>query len=415
MKYIIEGGNKLEGTVEVSGSKNASLPILAASILNGKTTKLYNIPNISDTQTTRKILELLGCKVTKKGNKIIIDSSTVTEKEIPEELMKKMRSSVVFAGALIGRFKEATFSYPGGCDIGSRPIDLHLAGLKKLGVNIETEAGYIICKCDELIGTDIHLDFPSVGATENIIMAAVLATGETVIHNAAMEPEVQDLANFLNKMGAKIEGSGTNRIVINGVKDLKGIGYNIMPDRIEAGTLLCAGAITGGKIKLKNVVPEHITPILHKLQEAGCEIKTEKNSIYLEAPKKLKAIDVKTMPYPGFPTDMQSVLGATLVTAKGTSLIVENIFENRFKYVNGLNKMGAKISLVGTNGIAIKGVKKLSGSEVDSTDLRGGAAMIIAGLASKGKTKVDNIAHILRGYVDIDKKLNSLGAKITKE
>ena len=230
-----------------------------------------------------------------------------------------------------------------------------------------------------------------------------------------MEPEVEDLAKFLNKMGAKITGVGTNKVVIKGVKDLKEVGYNIMPDRIETGTLLCAAAVTGGKVTLKNTKPEHVTPILHKLQEAGCEITTSKNSISLKAPKKLQAINIKTMPYPGFPTDMQSVFGATLAMAKGTSLIVENIFENRFKYTNELNKMGAKITRVGTNGIAIKGVKKLSGAEVASTDLRGGAAMIIAGLVAKGKTKVDNIGHILRGYVNIDKKLNSLGAKITKE
>ena len=242
-----------------------------------------------------------------------------------------------------------------------------------------------------------------------------MQSGETVIHNTAMEPEVEDLAKFLNKMGAKIVGAGTNKIIITGVEDLKEVSYNIMPDRIETGTLLCAGAITGGKITLKNVNPEHVTPILHKLQEAGAEIIVEKNTITLDAPRKLKAIDIKTMPYPGFPTDMQSVFGAMLTTAKGTSLIVENIFENRFKYTNELNKMGAKITSVCTNGIAIKGVKKLSGSEVESTDLRGGAAMIIAGLAAKGTTKVDNIGHILRGYVDIDKKLNSLGAKITKE
>ena len=350
----------------------------------------------------------------KKGNKVVIDGAIITTKSIPEELMKKMRSSIIFAGALIGRFKEATFSYPGGCDIGSRPIDLHLEGFEKLGVKIEKEAGYIKCTCEELRGAEINLDFPSVGATENIMMAAVLAKGETVIHNAAMEPEVEDLAKFLNKMGAKITGAGTNKLVIEGVADLKGIGYTIMPDRIEAATMLCATAITGGKVRLENVEPEHISPAIYKLQEAGCKIKIEKRSVYIDAPRRLTAIDIKTMPYPGFATDMQSMFGAMLTTAKGTSVIVETIFENRFKYVNGLNKMGAKIVGAGCNGIAIKGVRNLSGAEVEATDLRAGATMIVAGLAAKGRTTVENIEHILRGYVDIDKKLNALGARITR-
>ena len=412
--YIIEGGRGLEGELDVSGSKNASLPIIAASILSGKTTKLYNVPNIHDTQITLKILEILGCKIYRRNGKIIIDSSNMEEHKIPDDLMRQMRSSVVLAGAILGRFKKATFSYPGGCDIGSRPIDLHLKGLRKLRIDIEEEAGYINCKGNRIIGNEIHLDFPSVGATENIIMAAVLAEGKTIITNAAMEPEIVDLQNFLNKMGAKIEGAGTNVIKIEGVNNLKEVSYNIMPDRIEAGTLLCATAITGGKIKLNKVIPMHIRPVISKLEESGCKIDVEKNSVILEAPKRLKAVDIKTMPYPGFPTDMQSIFTGILTTAKGTSMIVENIFESRYKYTNELKRMGAKITTEGKVAI-VKGTKKLVGTTVEATDLRGGATLVLAGLVAKGKTTVNNAEHILRGYEALDKKLNKIGAKIIRK
>ena len=302
----------------------------------------------------------------------------------------------------------------GGCDIGSRPIDLHLQGFKRLGIDVEEESGYIKCKCEKIVGNTIQLDFPSVGATENIMLAAVLAEGETVIANAAMEPEIVDLQNILNKMGAKINGAGTNIIKIVGVNTLKEVGYTIMPDRIEAGTFLCAGAITGGKIKLNHVNPEHLTPIIHKLEECGCKIETLKNSIKLEAPKKLKAVDIKTMPYPGFPTDMQSVFATVLAVSKGTSIVVENIFENRYKYTNELKRMGARITTEGKTAV-IKGIRRFSGTNVASTDLRGGAALVLAGLQAKGKTTVSNIEYILRGYENLDKKLSSLGAKITLE
>lgn len=411
--YVIEGGKKLEGETYVSGSKNASLPIIAASILNGTNSTLYNVPNIQDTKATLEILHILGCKSIKKNGKIIIDSSKMESHEIPDNLMRKIRSSVVLAGAILGRFKNATFSYPGGCEIGSRPIDLHLNGFRKLGIKIEENAGFIRCYCDKIIGADIHLDFPSVGATENIIMAAVLADGETIITNAAMEPEIVDLQNFLNKMGAKVKGAGTNIIKIEGVKKLKSVSYNIMPDRIEAGTLLCMTAITGGNILLNNVNVEHINPIIHKLEESNCKIKTEKNIIILEAPKRLKALDIKTMPHPGFPTDMQSIFVAMLTTAKGTSIVVENIFENRYRYVSELQRMGAKITVEGRAAI-IKGTKKLIGTNVKSTDLRGGAAMCTAGLVARGTTVISNIEYILRGYEKLDEKLLKLGANITK-
>lgn len=413
MYYIIEGGKRLEGVLDASGSKNASLPILAASILSGQKTILYNIPNITDTETTREILKYLGCKIEKKNGKIIIDSGEMTKQDIPDYLMRKMRSSVVIAGAIIGRFKEATFSYPGGCDIGARPIDLHLKGFEKLGINVQEEAGFIHCTTEKIIGADIHLDFPSVGATESIIMASVFAEGETVITNAAMEPEIVDLQNFLNKMGAKVEGAGTKVIRIKGVKKLKEVSYNVMPDRIEIGTLLCIAMITGGGIELKKIIPDELSPVLYKLEECGAKMKIMSNSIILEAPKRIKPVEIKTMPYPGFPTDMQAVFASMLSVAKGTSVVIENIFENRFKYASELKRMGAKITIEGKIAV-IKGVRKLNPAELNVTDLRGGAAMCTAALAAKGTSKINNIEHIFRGYENFDKKLQKIGATIIK-
>lgn len=379
--YIIEGGKRLEGEVKVSGSKNASLPIIASCILNQNITKLYNVPNIHDTQITLKILKLLGCKVKKNSNKIEINSKSINKIEIPEELMREMRSTVILAGAILARFKEVIFSYPGGCDIGARPIDLHLKAFQKLGIQVEEASGFIHCKTEKIVGADINLDFPSVGATENIILASIYADGITTISNAAMEPEIEDLAKCLNKMGAKIEGAGTNYIKITGVKKLKSISYSVMPDRIEAGTLLCAGAITGGTVKLLNVCADNLTPVIAKLEEAGCKIEVYNREILLQAPKKLKPIQIKTMPYPGFPTDLQPIFGGMVVIAKGTSIIVENIFENRYKYMTELQRMGAKITIEGKMAV-IKGVRKLSGASVNSADLRGGAALVLARISS---------------------------------
>ena len=408
-KYVIEGGKRLEGTTYVSGSKNASLPIIAATLLNGGMNKLYNVPNIHDTKMMLKILEDLGCKIKRNNGKIIIDSRNIHNHEIPESLMREMRSSVIIAGALLARNKKVMFTYPGGCDIGSRPIDLHIKSFEKLGIHVKEEFGYIICEAEEIIGNDIHLDFPSVGATENIMLASVFAKGTTKINNAAMEPEIIDLQNALNAMGAKINGAGTNNIIIKGVEKLKDLSYNIIPDRIEAGTLLCATAITGGNIKLQKVIPEHIMTLLNKLEEMGCTIQINKNEIILNSPK-----NIKTLPYPGFPTDLQSILGATLTVAKGTSIIVENIFENRYKYLNELTKMGAKATIEGRTAV-IKGVRKLSKANVRATDLRGGASLVIAALNARGRTYIDNIEYILRGYENLDKKLRSLGANINIE
>lgn len=408
---IIEGGKKLEGDVHISGSKNAALPIIAATILNGGISKLYNVPNIHDTQMMYKILEDLGCTVKKTNKKIIIDSSNMNKYEIPENLMREMRSSVILAGAIIGKYHEAVFSYPGGCDIGTRPIDLHLKSFEKLGINISKNYGNISCNCDTIKNAEIDLDFPSVGATENIMLASCLGIGTTVITNAAREPEIMDLQNFLNRMGAKISGAGSNIIHIQGVKNLKDVSYNIMPDRIEAGTYLCAGAITGGKIKVLDVAPEHITPILNKLEESGCRINIGKNFVELTAPKRLKAVNIKTMPYPGFPTDMQSIFVAMLTVAKGTSLVEENVFENRYKFIQELARMGAKITISGKTAI-ISGTRKINGANVKATDLRGGMALVIEALIARKKTKIEEIHYILRGYEKFEKKLTNLGAKI---
>ncbi len=410
--YVIEGGRKLTGEVDISGSKNASLPIIAATLLNKGITKLYNVPNIHDVQIMLKILKVLGCKITKSSGKIVIDSRKINKKEIPEELMNQMRSSVILAGALISRNKEVVFSYPGGCDIGARPIDLHLEGFRKIGIDIEEKSGYIKCNCDNIIGSEITLDFPSVGATENIMLASVYGEGTTIIKNAAREPEIIDLQNFLIKLGANIEGAGESVITIEGINKVKkDISYTVMPDRIEAGTMLCAAAITGGNIKINKVIPEHISSVIYKLEKMGCIINSKKNSIYIEAPKKLKAEDIKTMPYPGFPTDMQSIMASVLTVSKGSSIVVENIFENRYKYTNELIKMGAKIKVEGKTAV-FKGVRKLSGAKVKSTDLRGGAALVVAGLSAKGKTEITNIEYILRGYENLEGKLKKLGAKI---
>lgn len=414
MKYKLKGVKKLEGIVNISGSKNASLPILAATILNGKKATIYNLPDIKDVKTTLKILELLGCKVDKKKNKVIIDSSNMDKYTVPHDLMRELRSSVILAGAIIGRFKRAIFSYPGGCEIGARPIDLHIENFKKIGINIEENAGYIVCNCDKIKTAEVHLEFPSVGATENLILASILSDAELTITNAAMEPEIVDLQEFLNRMGAKVYGAGTNCIKVVGVKRLKEVSYTIMPDRIETGTFLAMCAATSGNLELKNTNYNHIIPVLDKLEEAGCKIEKDKNNIYIEAKKRLRAIDIKTLPYPGFPTDMQSIFLGMLCNAKGTSVITENIFENRFKCVPELNRMGAKIKIEGNTAI-VKGVRRLTGTEVRATDLRGGIALVIAGLTANGYTKIENIGFIERGYEKLETKLTKIGASIYKE
>ena len=409
--YIIDGGRKLNGTVKISGSKNASLPILAATILANGTSKIYNVPNISDIDNTLKILQKIGCKTKRSNGKLEINPQYINCTEIPKDLMSKMRSSVILAGAILGKYGKVKFSYPGGCDIGSRPIDIHINAFKKLGIEIKEEQGDIICCTEKVIGSTINLDFPSVGATENIILATCMAKGTTVINNAAMEPEIIDLIKFLKNMGANIEGEGTNRITIRGVDKLSRTSYNVMPDRIEAGTFLCLVAATGGEVLLKNTNYGNMEAIVNKLEESGCLIQCEKNTIHLSAPKRLRALDIKTTVYPGFPTDMQQIFSAMLLKASGTSVIVENIFENRYKYLSELRKMGTKIIQDGRTAI-ITGKRKIQSAEMTCTDLRGGAAIVIAALTAKGVSKISNVEYISRGYENFEKKLGDIGAKI---
>ena len=413
--YIVNGGERIEGSISSSGSKNSSLPILAATILNKGITKLKNVPNIHDTKIMFEIMELLGCKVVCNENEVIIDSRVINNYEIPDELMRQMRSSVILAGAILSRTKKAIFSYPGGCDIGARPIDLHIKAYKSLGIDIKEENGEILCDSLNMEDGTITLDFPSVGATENIILAATLSNKVVNIKNAAMEPEIVDLQNFINKLGGCVSGAGTNNIKIIGRNEIEtNMEYEIMPDRIEIGTLLCSAAITNGNINIKNVKVEHILPVVYKLEEMGCSIKLKDNEINLMAKNKLKACNLKTMPHPGFPTDMQPILSSVLGIAKGTSIIVENIFENRYKYLSELKRMGAKATIEGKAAI-IKGIKRYNPAKVEATDLRGGAAMVLAGTVAKGKTTIENIDYILRGYEKFDKKLQAIGVNIRIE
>ena len=410
--YIVNGGEKIEGEVSSSGSKNSSLPILAATLLNKGIIKLKNVPNIHDTKIMFDIMKLLGCKIEFNKNEVVIDSKNIDNYEIPDELMRQMRSSVILAGAILSRTKKAIFSYPGGCDIGARPIDLHLKSFKNLSIDIKEESGKIFCDSLNMEEGTITLDFPSVGATENIILAAVLSNKVVNIKNAAMEPEIVDLQNFINKIGGCISGAGTNNITIIGKSNIEtNVEYEIMPDRIEIGTLLCSAAITNGRINIKNVKIEHILPVVYKLEEIGCNIKLKDNEVSLIAKNKLKACNLKTMPYPGFPTDMQPIMSSVLGIAKGTSIIVENIFENRYKYLSELKRMGARVTIEGKAAI-IKGIKRYNVAKVDATDLRGGAALVLAALNAKGKTIISNIEYILRGYENLDEKLRNLGANI---
>lgn len=413
--YLITGGNKLKGEIELQGSKNSSLPIIAASILIDGIVNISKCPNISDTIAMQELLEILGCKVTNENGNLIIDSRTCDKDEIPEDLMKEIRSSIVFMGPMLAKHKRVILTYPGGCEIGARPIDLHLSGLIQLGARINETHGYIVCETDKLKGNEIDLDFPSVGATENIMLAAVLAEGNTIIRNVAREPEIIDLQNFLNRAGAKIEGAGSNVIKISGVETLHDVDYTITGDRIVAGTYLCGAAITGGELLVKGVIPEYVRSTLHKLKEAGCQIKIyNKEDILLKAPERLRAINtIKTMPFPGFPTDMQSQMVTMLSLAQGTSIVIENIFENRYKYISELTKMGAKITIEGKTAV-IKGVKKLMGATVEAKELRGGASLVLAGLAAEGETKINGIHYIERGYENFVDNLQGIGAKIAK-
>lgn len=414
-RLIIEGGKRLEGEIPVQGAKNAVLPILAATVLNGGKNVIHNCPKLRDVTKTINVLEGLGCTSVHSGNTLVVDSSGLTNSRIEEALMRQMRSSIIFLGAIIGRTGEAVVSMPGGCEIGARPIDLHLKALKKLGIDISEAHGYIHCKADKLEGAQIHLDFPSVGATENIMLAACKAQGVTVINNAAREPEIVDLQDFLNRMGAKVSGAGGSTIQIEGVTHLYGVDHTIMPDRIAAATYLACGAATGGELRLKNVCPQDMKAMTEVLRQMGVKILEHTDTLMLYSPKRLKAVElIRTMPYPGFPTDIQSPFMALCAMADGTSVITETIFENRFQNVDELNRMGANIKTDGRTAVII-GTDHLCGASVVARELRGGASLIVAGLAASGVTTVDHVEYIDRGYETIEKYLTSCGASIRRE
>ncbi len=413
-KYIINGGNKLYGSVEIQTAKNSVLPILAAAVLTDGKVTIADVPQISDVRNMVKILSKLGCRAEFCGNNLIIDSSVADCYEIPSELAHELRSSVFLLGSVISRFHMAKIAYPGGCDIGLRPVDLHLTGLKRLGVEITEENGYIICKCDKLTGNEIMLDCPSVGATENIILAAVKANGVTVIKNAAREPEIEDLQRFLNAMGAKVSGAGSGTVVIRGVEELSGCEYLPMSDRIEAGTFLVAAAMCGGEVELKRASAENISSLLHKLRENGCKIRVNNDKIYLESNRRLTSVkSIETQPYPGFPTDLQAQMTALCCVCRGHSIITENLFETRFKYVPELRKMGADITVINRNAF-VRGVERFHGATVVAHDLRGGAALVSAALSADGRSEILDISHIDRGYGAFEYKLRQLGGDIVR-
>ena len=414
-KYIINGGNKVEGRLSIRGAKNSVLPIMAASILNESKSIINNIPNISDVHVMIDILKSIGCEAKYEDSTLYLDSSNININSVKEDYMKMLRSSIIVMGAMIGRFNDISISYPGGCSIGARPIDLHLEALKKLGVKIIEENGYIYCHRDNLIGNTINLKFPSVGATENAILAAVKAKGTTIINNAAKEPEIEDLQEFLNCMGAKVNGAGTSCIQIEGVDKLHSVNHTIIPDRIAIGTYMVASAITGGKLEVDKVVRSHMEPIVKKLEEAGCIINYKDKGLIMNPPKKILPVDiVKTSPHPGFPTDMQSQLMTLLCLAKGTSIFHETLFENRFMHCSELIKMGANIINITENICMVKGVDVFTGEKVKAMDLRGGAALVLAGLVAEGTTEVSSINYIERGYEDFEFILRNLGADIEK-
>ncbi len=412
---IIEGGKRLSGEIRVHGAKNSALPILAASLLADGRTVIHNCPDLTDVRAAVKILTYLGCTVVREGESVAVDPTTVHRCDIPEDLMREMRSSVVFLGPLLSRMGRAVLSTPGGCEIGLRPIDLHLAAMRKFGVEIHEEHGRLDCSCaGGMQGCRIILSFPSVGATENAMLAAACARGQTTIVNAAREPEISDLADFLNGMGACIHGAGEGEICVEGVGCLSHTEHTVIPDRIAAATFLCAAAVTHGSIRLREVIPAHLGPIVPAMEEMGCEVSVRPRELSITAPPRLHAVStVRTLPYPGFPTDAQAPLMAAACTARGTSVFVENIFESRYKHVSELIRLGAHIKVEGRVAV-VEGVPRLSGAPVSSTDLRGGAALVVAGLAATGTTRVANAELIDRGYERLEESLTCLGADVKR-
>ncbi len=414
-RIIVKGGKPLQGKITVSGAKNAVLPIIVASLLAESNCRIQDVPHLADVDTICGVLGELGASVNMvDSNTLDINCRDINKCEAPYEYVRKMRASVLVMGPLLGRLGKAKISMPGGCAIGTRPIDLHLKGFEAMGVRISMEHGYIKAEAPKLTGARIYLDYPSVGATENIMMAAALAQGITVIENAAEEPEIVDLANFINAMGGKVKGAGTNVIKIEGVKSLGGTFHTVIPDRIEAGSYLVAGAATRGNLLLENVIADHLKPVIAKLVEAGVEIYEEGSGIRVIGKNPIEAVDVKTLPYPGFPTDMQAQFMALMTIARGTSIITETVFENRFMHAEELRRMGADIKIEGRSAV-VEGVPQLNGAPVRASDLRAGAALIIAGLVAEGETEITNVHHIDRGYDNIVGKLQAVGARITRE
>ncbi|MBD3918016.1 UDP-N-acetylglucosamine 1-carboxyvinyltransferase [Paenibacillus sp. PR3] len=413
-KLVIEGGKPLSGTIAIQGAKNAALPILAASMLVSGTVTIDHVPRLLDIDVMLSILRDLGCKAEHTLDTVVLDTTTAHSPHVPETLMRQMRSSIFLMGPLLARFGEVHIYQPGGCAIGERKIDLHLSGLQALGATITESGNRIICQADKLYGTDIHLSFPSVGATENIMMAAVLAEGRTTINNAAREPEIQDLQRFLNAMGARIIGAGTDTITIEGVESLSPCRYQVIPDRIVTGTLMVAAAATKGQVVLQNTNPSHVSSLIHVLRRAGVQITADGDIIKVNAASRPKAIErIVTNPYPAFPTDMQSLVMVLLTLADGVSVMKETIFEGRFKHVGELTRMGADIR-VDMNAAIIRGVPRLYGATVEATDLRAGAALVVAGLAAQGRTVVEQVHHIDRGYDRIEHMLSHLGSRISR-
>ena len=414
MEFIVQGGRRLEGSLRVDGAKNAALPILAASVLTEDAVHLSRVPDILDVRRMADILRMLGCEVQHSGGEYAVCAQNMKRCEMPDALSKQIRSSIFMLGPILSRFRRATVTYPGGCEIGLRPIDLHLSGLRALGVAVQEEGGVIHCDGANMHAGEVHLDYPSVGATENVIMAAVRLKGTTTIHNAAREPEIVDLCRFLCCMGAKVQGAGSAAILIEGVEKLHGAHYTPMPDRIVAGTLLCAGAITGGEVELTNAPVADLHAVCAKLREMGCTLQEKADIIHMKAPKRLTAFSMlQTQPHPGFPTDMQAQMLAMLSVSEGTGVIVENVFENRFGHAGDLNRMGARILCSGRTAV-VRGTKQLTGAHVTARDLRGGAALVLAGLRAQGETIIEHAELIDRGYERLEEQLCRIGADVTR-
>jgi len=409
---VVEGGKRLEGGVYVHGAKNAALPILAATILGKGVSIVRNCPDISDVDAAVNILNYLGCISFRSGDAVVVDSSGICRWDIPEDMMREMRSSVMFIGPILARCGRADVTYPGGCELGPRPIDLHLKAFEKLSARVDERHGRINCRAPRIKGSEISLDMPSVGATENIMLAAATAKGTTVIHNAAQEPEIVDLQGFLNCMGAKISGGGTNVITIEGVPDLTGCEYSVIPDRIEAITYMAAAAATGGRLVINNIIPDHIQSVVSVMQTGGCDVIAGRSKIEIIAPDRMKSVEyIRTMPYPGFPTDAQAIVMAALATADGVSVFSENIFSGRFKHVAPLVMMGANIITEGRTAV-VRGVESLYGANVKAEDLRGAASLVVAALGAEGESRISGINFLDRGYCRLENALSQVGADI---